>query len=322
MGESRAMMTAAEIATALAERVNALVCDLLPGGHREGHEWRAGDVTGSPGHSLGVHLRGQRQGVWSDFATGEAGDALDLVRASLGVDMAAALAWARCWLRVDRGEVVISRRPAPPSAAPEALAEPDRWRRPWQAAEPIAQTCAAIYLAARGVHFDDPRGRLLRFAIARARKSPIGELEHHPALLCALADARTGQQCGLINIYLRPDGSDRLRDRKGKTVTGRAKGAAVMLSEFDEPTAGLILCEGVETGIAIYQSGLRPIWACGGAGTLATFPVLGGISALTIAADADEPGQRAAKALTERWRQARHETFIVAPPAGDWAAPQ
>ena len=95
-----------------------------------------------------------------------------------------------------------------------------------------------------------------------------------------------------------------------------------MLSEFDEPTAGLILCEGVETGIAIYQSGLRPIWACGGAGTLATFPVLGGISALTIAADADEPGQRAAKALAERWRLTGPETFIVAPPAGDWAAPQ
>lgn len=315
-------MTAAEIATALAERVNALACDLLPGGHREGHEWRAGDVTGSPGHSLGVHLRGQKQGIWSDFATGEAGDALDLVRASLGVDMAAALTWARCWLGVDRGEAVIPRRPAPPSAAPEAPAEPDRWRTPWQAARPIAGTHAEIYLAARGPYFDDPRGRLLRFARRRARKSETGDLEHHPALLCALADARSGEQCEIINIYLRSDGSDRLRDRKGKTVTGRAKGAAVLLSEFDEPTEGLILCEGVETGIAIYQSGLRPIWACGGAGTLATFPVLGGIEALTIAADADEPGQRAAKALAERWRQAGRETFVVAPPAGDWAAPQ
>jgi hypothetical protein len=311
-----------EISRRLADQIGAVALELLPGGHREGNEWRAGDVTGSPGHSLGVHLRGQKQGIWSDFATGEAGDALDLVRASLGVDMTTAIAWARCWLGVDRGEAVIPRRRAPPSAAPEVLAEPERWRRPWQVARPIAQTLAAIYLAARRLHFDDPRGRLLRFAAARARQSPTDELEHHPALLCALADGRTGEQCGVINIYLRPDGRDRLRDRKGKTVTGRAKGAAVMLSEFDEPTSGLILCEGVETGIAIYQSGLRPIWACGGAGTLATFPVLGGISALTIAADADEPGQRAAKALAERWRLAGPETFIVAPPAGDWAAPQ
>lgn len=314
-------MTAAEIATALAERVNALVRDLLPGGHSEGNEWRASDVTGSPGHSLGVHLRGQKQGIWSDFATGEAGDALDLVRACLGVDMAAALAWARRWLGVGRGEALIPCRPALPSAAPKTVSEPDSWRRPWHAAEPIAQTLAEIYFAARVLHFDDPRGRVLRFAAARPRRSPTGELEHHPALLCALADARTGEQCGIINIYLRPDGSDRLRDRKGKIITGRAKGAAVMLSEFDEPAAGLILCEGVETGVAIYQSGLRAIWACGGAGVLATFPMLGGIEALTIAADADEPGQRAAKALAERWRQTS-ETSIIAPPAGDWAAPQ
>jgi putative DNA primase/helicase len=115
------------------------------------------------------------------------------------------------------------------------------------------------------------------------------------------------------------DGSDRLRDKKGKTVTGRAKDAAVMLSAFDESTAGLVLCEGVETGIAIFAAELRPVWACGAAGTLATFPFLGGIEALTIAADADAPGMQAAEGVAERWRQAGAEARIVAPPAGDWA---
>jgi hypothetical protein len=164
---------------------------------------------------------------------------------------------------------------------------------------------------------------VLRFAPRRARKSPVDDqLEYHPALLAALSDVCAGKQCGLINIYLKAEGSDRIRDKKGKTVTGRTKGAAVMLSDFDEPTAGLILCEGVETGIRLFQSEMRPIWACGGAGTLATLPVLGGIEALTIAADADDPGQRAAEALAERWRQAGREVAIVAPPAGDWAEPQ
>ena len=124
---------------------------------------------------------------------------------------------------------------------------------------------------------------------------------------------------GIINVFLAPDGCDRLRDRKSKTVTGRARGAVVMLSDFDEPTMGLAICEGVETGISVYNSGLRPIWACGGAGTLATFTVLGGIEALTIAADCDEPGQAAAAACAERWRDAGREVAIVAPPAGDWA---
>jgi hypothetical protein len=110
-----------------------------------------------------------------------------------------------------------------------------------------------------------------------------------------------------------------LRDAKGKTVTGRAKGAAVMLSAFDEPTGGLALCEGVETGIAILMTELAPVWACGGAGTLAKFPVLGGVEALTVAADGDPPGERAAEACAKRWRTAGREVAIVAPPAGDWA---
>lgn len=85
---------------------------------------------------------------------------------------------------------------------------------------------------------------------------------------------------------------------------------------------GLVLCEGVETGVAINHAQMRPIWACGGAGTLATFPVLGGIEALTICADADKPGQRAAETLAERWRAAGRDVNIVPPPAGDWADPK
>lgn len=310
---------AQEIAAALADRIRQLVPDLLPGGHREGHEWRAGSLAGEAGSSLGVHLAGQKAGVWSDFATGEAGDALDLIRAVLGVDMPEAMGWARCWLGMEAGDAVLpNRRPIAPKPAPEP--EPDRWRSPWLAARSIAGTLAETYLAGRGLKFDDPEGRVLRFSASRARKSPIDAvIEHHPALLAALSDTRTGEQCGVINIYLKADGSDRIRDRKGKTVTGRAKGSVVMLSEFDEPTMGLTLCEGVETGIAIYRAEQRPIWACGGAGTVATFPVLDGIEALTIAADADEVGQQAAEACAARWREAGREVVIAAPPVGDWA---
>jgi Toprim domain-containing protein len=313
-----ALRTAVEISRELAARIAALAPDLLPGGRREGHEWRSGSLAGEAGSSLGVHLSGVKAGVWSDFATGDSGDALDLVRAARGVDMGEALAWAHGWLGIEKDEAEAPSRPAP-VAKPSAEPDPDWWRRPWQSARPIAGTRAENYLVARGLHFDDPAGRVLRFAPRRARKNPDGQLEHHPALLCALSDARTGGQCGIINVYLRQDGGDRLRDAKGKTCTGRARGAVVMLSNFDEPTAGLILCEGVETGVAIFQSELRPIWACGGAGTLATFPILGGIEALTVAADADSAGQRAAMVLAERWREAGREVSIVAPPAGDWA---
>jgi hypothetical protein len=310
-------MTAAELSHALADRIDSLAPELLPGGHREGQEWRAGSLGGEAGTSLGVHLAGRKTGVWSDFATGEKGDALDLVRAVLGVDMVETIKWSRHWLGIDDGTVRLPQRPAPRPPEPD---DPDRWRYPWRAARPIAGTLAETYLDARGLNFDDPEGRVLRFAARRARKHPeTDELEHHPALICALSDARTGDQCGILNIYLEPDGHDRLRDRRGKTFTNRASGAVVMLSAFDDVAMGITACEGVETGIALFQSEQRPVWACGCAGSLATFPIFGGIECITIAADQDDPGIRAAKQLAARYFHAGIEVLIAAPPVGDWA---
>src|SRR5437763_15477305 len=96
-------MKAADISRELAARVHALAADLLPAGHREGHEWRCGSLAGEPGDSLGVHLRGTKAGVWSDFSTDQKGDALDLVRAVLGLGMPEALSWSRRWLGLEDG---------------------------------------------------------------------------------------------------------------------------------------------------------------------------------------------------------------------------
>lgn len=309
-----------DVAQMLAERADQLVRDLLPAGHREGPEWRVGSVAGERGRSLGVHLVGTKAGIWGDFAAGIGGDALDLVRAVLRLDMLDALAWSRRWLRIDDGEAALPQRAAAQPASEADHRDPLRWQHPWNAARPITGTLAATYLNRRGLHFDDPDARVLRYLARRVRKAPDSAVvENHPALLAALSDARTGEQCGIINIYLQPDGRDRLRDLKGKTCTGRAKGAVVMLSAFDEPTYGLTTCEGTETGIALRMADLAPVWAAGGAGFLAALPVLGSIESLTIAADADLPGQRAAEVVATRWRQAGREASIIAPPAGDWA---
>jgi putative DNA primase/helicase len=315
-------MTPRDLAGLLGGRIDRLAADLLPAGHREGHEWRCGSIAGEPGHSLGLHLTGAKAGIWCDFSTGQKGDALDLVAAVLGLDMREALAWSRRWLGLDEGVAALPARPVLRQTAIEPQLDPDRWRRPWSAARPIAGTLGETYLAGRGLRAADPAGRVLRFAPRRARKSPEGQLEHHPALLAALNDFRTGEACGIINVFLRPNGGDRLRDSKGKTATGRTTGAAVMLSRFDDVTLGLTVCEGLETGVALLMTGLAPVWALGGAGNLAHFPVLAGVDALTIAADADPPGQVAAATVAGRWRDAGREAVIIAPPAGDWAAPR
>jgi hypothetical protein len=138
------------ISQKLAGRIHDLARALLPGGRRAGNEWRCGSVWGEPGVSLGVHLSGSKAGVWADFASGESGDALDLVRAVHGFDVREALAWSWRWLGMDDGEAA-----RPPFPARKPHANSDFWRRIWEETKPIAGTIAAQYLASRGLPLPD-----------------------------------------------------------------------------------------------------------------------------------------------------------------------
>src|SRR5438270_1654209 len=144
-------MKALDIARMLAGRIDQLVRDLLPAGHREGHEWRCGSVAGEPGNSLGVHLTGAKAGVWSDFSADQKGDALDLVAAVHGVSIGEAIGWSRKWLGLDDGEVRLPKRPARLLKPTEPAGYPNHCRKGWEAARPITGTSAETYLAARGL---------------------------------------------------------------------------------------------------------------------------------------------------------------------------
>lgn len=62
----------------LRDRIESVVHHLLPNGKRVGKEWAIGSLTGAEGDSLKVNLSSDRAGVWSDFATGESGDVIEL----------------------------------------------------------------------------------------------------------------------------------------------------------------------------------------------------------------------------------------------------
>ena len=182
-------------------------------------------------------------------------------------------------------------------------------------AVPVAGTLAEIYLTRRiGTKIDWPS--CLRFH----PHCPRGK-ERLPALIAVLRDAITDEFRAVQRIFLQPDGSDRLRDAHGKMTLGPAAGSVVKLSRDDEVTAGLGIAEGAEKALALMALGWRPVWATCGASTMANFPVLAGIEALTIFADPDEAGQKAATACAQRWADAGREVVIRAPRGeSDWSA--
>ena len=115
-------MKAGEIAALLARDAEGVARMLLPQGKREGHEWRAGSVDGEAGKSLGVHLTGQKAGVWADFGGGQKGDLLDLWAAVRGVGIGQACRDAAEYLGVREARVDNPRpsysRPKPAAKSP------------------------------------------------------------------------------------------------------------------------------------------------------------------------------------------------------------
>ena len=81
---------AAELAHRLARDAEAVCRHYLSNGRREGRYWLVGDVRNTPGRSLFVRLKGHESGKgaagkWTDAATGEHGDLLDVIRESCGL---------------------------------------------------------------------------------------------------------------------------------------------------------------------------------------------------------------------------------------------
>lgn len=94
------MITAREISEKLARNAEDLARMLFPEGKKVGAEWRVGDVEGGPGKSLGVHLAGQKAGVWCDFASGERGDLLDLWSVVRKISLSEAIRQAKDYLGI------------------------------------------------------------------------------------------------------------------------------------------------------------------------------------------------------------------------------
>lgn len=182
-----------------------------------------------------------------------------------------------------------------------------------RASQPIAGSIAETYLARRiGREINWPK--CLRFH----PECPRGT-DHHPALIAIMRDAVTNEFRCIQRVFLKADGSDRLRDARGKMTLGMAAGAACKLSPDDAVTSGLALAEGGEKALAILAAGWGPIWSTQGTATMAAFPMLAGIEALTIFADPGEAGQKAAVACAERWAAAGREVAIRTPHGkGDW----
>jgi putative DNA primase/helicase len=74
--------------------------------------------------------------------------------------------------------------------------------------------------------------------------------------------------------------------------------------------------EGVETGMAARQLGLGPVWALGSVGAISFFPLIDGVTQLTILGEVGEASACAIKFCGTRWRRSGRRVRIVMPNDG------
>lgn len=330
---------AADLSAQLAARMDLLAAELLPAGKRNGGDWRCGSLAGEAGSSLSVRLVGARAGVWFDFHTGEAGDALDLVAAVLyRGDKRAAMMWARRWLGLPETGPLPPRqsRPAPARAADEArleaevLAKQRSARRMFFTAQPeLRGTPAAFYLAARGIDLAElgRQPRSLRF---------IPALEHResgrawPAMVAAMVDSN-GLHISTHQTFLAMDAAGRWTKapvKPPKKMLGSSKGGAIRLwrGASGKPLAQahvgetVAIAEGIETALSIVLAAPHLRVLCAGSlSNMAAVNLPTAIRSVLLCADNDGDNaasmgllQRAVDRLAGEGRAVR----IARPPAG------
>jgi hypothetical protein len=125
-------------------------------------------------------------------------------------------------------------------------------------------------------------------------------------MVALMRDLLTDEPCGIHRTFLDDDGL-----KIERRMLGRAKGACVKVTPDADVTHGLCICEGIEDALSLVISGVAPVWAALSAGAIAEFPVLAGIEAFTIFADADETGLSAAMKCAGRWRESGAVVTIV-----------
>ena len=135
---------ASELARRLARDAEAFCRHYLSNGRRRGRYWTVGDVRNTPGRSMFVRLSGPDSGPgaaghWTDSASAEHGDLLDVVRESCRfIDFRDVAEEARRFLSLPRPEPRHNPKPArtpAPVGSPEAAQRTQSSWAPWASFE-------------------------------------------------------------------------------------------------------------------------------------------------------------------------------------------
>ena len=314
-------MNATELSRRLGQQAEAVCRRYLSNGCKEGRYWLVGNVDNVPGRSLYVRLvDGEKgpAGKWTDAATGDHGDLLDIIGHSVrAAGMRETLSEARRFLSLPEA-------PAPaPRSRPLGLScissgQRDAALRLWSGSHPTAGTLAQAYLQSRGLEAGADLTALRFHPGCHYRPSsddPSDTPPRWPALIAAVTN-NAGAITGVHRTWLDPSGKDKAPVANPRKTMGAILGHAV---RFGVPTDRMIIGEGIETMLSLRAClPAMPLAACTSSAHLAAFLFPAGVNRLYVARDRDKAGEAAFAAIAERCATSDIEVIPLMPILGDF----
>lgn len=307
-----------ELAIQLARCAEAVCRHYLSSGRRQGRYWVVGDVQNNPGRSLFVRLTRSGSGKaaagkWSDAATGEHGDLLDVIQESCGlVDFKDVAEEARSFLAMPRPEPEPEpklRQASAPAGSPESA------RRLFGMSQPISGTIVELYLRKRGIAALHGTGALRFHPRCYYRPDSHSPTETWPAMIASVTDLH-GNITGAHRTWLAPDGSGKAPVDTPRRAMGDLLGNAVC---FDLVHGVMAAGEGIETMLSLRMALPRmPMAAALSAAHLAAILFPATLRRLYITRDDDPAGDGAMQSLIERARAVGIEAITLSPRLGDF----
>jgi hypothetical protein len=313
------MTQASELAHRLAREAEAVCRHYLFNGRREGGYWLVGNVENTPGRSLFVRLIGPTSGKgaagkWTDAATGEHGDLLDLIAACERLtSFRDTLDEARRFLSLPPPEPTREPRPSVPTGSPEAA------RRLFAMAKLVPGTLGDTYLRNRGI--SDLRDcTALRFHSRCFYRGDEDDPAHRvrdawPALIAAVT-AHDGTITGAHRTWLDPSTGYKAPVSTPRRAMGLLLGNGV---RFGRASNVLMAGEGLETTLSLRQAmPTMPMVAALSANHLGALELPPTLRRLYLARDDDPAGRWAVDTLAERARTIGIEAMILGPTLSDF----
>ena len=273
-------MDASQIAQRLAERAEEVAAYLLPAGKRQGREYCVGSLNGETGDSLKVSITGGKAGVWSDFATGEAGDLLELWRQSRRISRSEALSQAKAYLGV--------------SDTPRRPQKPRPYRKPSKPGGLSApKSRVQDYLQQRG---------LTEKSRTAYQVGEVASKGNEPGPWIVFPFIKNSQLTFIKYLHL-----DRDNDKKKVRAEADCEPILFGMQVIPENQNFLVITEGELDAMSLFEYGIPSVSVPFGAGTGAKhawietcWEWLELFNEIFLCMDNDEAGQEAAKDIAHR----------------------